>query len=128
MTEQATAQAVEVLRDLLSQIEGIGIEKWHGAEGLSLDAARAIVAEHDNDVSPVRESGKYVYSVRLMRTITQKEWGEIEIEASSANEAVTIALETARENESKINWDDYGCGHESTEIDFVDVQLQGKAK
>ncbi len=33
------------LVDLLDQLEGIGVPDWHGAEGLSLDAARTAIAK-----------------------------------------------------------------------------------
>lgn len=36
--------ADDVVADLVDQIEGLGIEDWHGAEGLSLDAARKYLA------------------------------------------------------------------------------------
>jgi len=32
-----------VIADLIAQLEGIGIEEWNGAEGLSLEAARAFM-------------------------------------------------------------------------------------
>lgn len=36
--------ADDVVADLVDQIETLGIEHWHGAEGLSLDAARKYLA------------------------------------------------------------------------------------
>lgn len=33
-----------VLSDLVDQLQGLGVEDWNGAEGLSLDAARAYLA------------------------------------------------------------------------------------
>lgn len=35
---------VEALRELIEQLEGIGIPDWHGAEGLSLDQAKAALS------------------------------------------------------------------------------------
>lgn len=36
--------AEDILEDLLDQLDGIGIPDWAGAEGLSLEAARAFIA------------------------------------------------------------------------------------
>tara|TARA_R100001594_G_C3978294_1_gene249434 strand:+ start:491 stop:658 length:168 start_codon:yes stop_codon:yes gene_type:complete len=41
----AAPELLEALRDLLDQLEGIGIPDWHGAEGLSLKQARAAIAQ-----------------------------------------------------------------------------------
>lgn len=38
----------EALQDLVDQIEGIGIEDWHGAEGLTLKQSRTALA-HGKD-------------------------------------------------------------------------------
>ena len=37
--------------DLIDQIEGIGIEDWHGAEGLDLSSARSAVAEAKGEIT-----------------------------------------------------------------------------
>jgi hypothetical protein len=45
-------ELTEALRELIDQLEGIGIPEWHGAEGLSLDQARAAIAAADRAVRP----------------------------------------------------------------------------
>jgi len=39
----AHEELVEALRELIDQLEGIGIPDWHGAEGLDLSQARAAI-------------------------------------------------------------------------------------
>jgi len=41
----AAPDLLAALRDVLDQLDGIGIPEWHGAEGLCLDAARAAIAK-----------------------------------------------------------------------------------
>ena len=38
-------ELLAALTDLLDQMDGIGIPNWHGAEGLSLEQARAAIAK-----------------------------------------------------------------------------------
>ena len=38
-------QLLAALSGLLDQLEGIGIPDWHGAEGLSLEAAQSAIAD-----------------------------------------------------------------------------------
>lgn len=40
----APTDALGILAELVDQLDGIGIPEWHGAEGLSLEAARAAIA------------------------------------------------------------------------------------
>jgi hypothetical protein len=46
----AAPDLLEAMKELIDQLEGIGIPDWHGAEGLSLDQARAAInkAEGNN--------------------------------------------------------------------------------
>jgi hypothetical protein len=39
----AAPDLLAALKELIDQLEGIGIPDWHGAEGLSLDQARAAI-------------------------------------------------------------------------------------
>lgn len=39
----AAPELLVALKELIDQLEGIGIPDWHGAEGLSLDQARAAI-------------------------------------------------------------------------------------
>lgn len=39
----AAPELLDAVKELIDQLEGIGIPDWHGAEGLSLDMARAAI-------------------------------------------------------------------------------------
>lgn len=58
--------AKEALRDLLAQLDGIGIPDWHGAEGLDLTAARAAVSEPETDTASLQAAKK------LMQPLAKK--------------------------------------------------------
>lgn len=51
----AMPDAITALRDLLEQLDAIGIPHWHGAEGLSLDLARNAVTLFDEDAARCKE-------------------------------------------------------------------------
>ena len=48
---------MQVLRELVEQLDGIGVPDWHGAEGLDLDEARACLAKPDATMVPVHRVG-----------------------------------------------------------------------
>ena len=51
----AAPELLEALRELLDQLEGIGIPEWAGAEGLSLEQATAAVYKAEGQTWPVEE-------------------------------------------------------------------------
>jgi hypothetical protein len=46
IADHAPDAPLRALKELIDQIEGIGIEDWHGAEGFDVDTARRVVKAH----------------------------------------------------------------------------------
>jgi hypothetical protein len=46
----AAPDLLAAMLDLIQQLEGIGIPDWHGAEGLTLEQARAAIAAAEGKV------------------------------------------------------------------------------
>jgi hypothetical protein len=47
-SSKASSLLEDVLRDVIEQLDAIGIPDWSGAEGLCLECARAVLAEPTN--------------------------------------------------------------------------------
>lgn len=61
-----------ILADLVEQLDGIGIPDWHGAEGLDLSDARALLAQPEALLPSTPEGG-----MLIVATQGGNEWSEL---------------------------------------------------
>jgi hypothetical protein len=60
------ADALAVLADLVDQLDGIGVPEWRGAEGLSLEAARAAIAGGASAATNERERRRDAFAAAAL--------------------------------------------------------------